>query len=279
MFKFAEPEFTNGQLTSFNLYQINECVELSRRLYLDHELQLIYSGLNREYVHVNLQPFKNYSFLYEACTNMACTRQTTPTTVQTPESAPEQQQKPLVQRLTSNLNCFKLNWALPVRPNGIIRFFEVYRLGRLIEQLNFTVVDLILNQTLTQGMETFDNYTYVDCDLAANYLYSYQVIAYNARGNAPSGYTRPVVSNQSLPEGFSKIKLVQLNESLVQIDWSRPKFSYGLIMAYNIYRNFTFVTNSSQIRDFETISQLTYFDIFDFLPNSLYRYCYLFNFP
>jgi len=58
LFTFQDPEQPNGALAAFNLYQIAP---------ITHTLRLIYSGLRRDFIHWNLKPFWEYSYVYELC--------------------------------------------------------------------------------------------------------------------------------------------------------------------------------------------------------------------
>ena len=113
------------------------------------------------------------------------------------------------------------------------------------------------------------SYTYNDCDLKPNTLYSYKVISYNLEGNASSGYTEPLFTNQSLPpEGFLPIIATQLNSTTIQIDWSKPQRTNGQLISYNIYRNSTLINRhpiDPTTKTFLDSSTL-------FLPNHWYEY-------
>ena len=99
LFTFQDPEQPNGALAAFNLYQIAP---------ITHTLSLIYSGLRRDFIHWNLKPFWEYSYVYELCTYAGCARDTRATTVKTLENPPTHQPAPDVTKYQSYLNCFKV---------------------------------------------------------------------------------------------------------------------------------------------------------------------------
>lgn len=128
VFKFTDPEHSNGEIKRINLYEIKPNLKPPiKRVYFDYELDLIYSGLNREFIYTGLNSFTKYSFLYEICSMVACTRELTPVELMTLQSPPEFQPEPVVSRLMPFLSCFHLDWTFPMSPNGIILFFEIYR--------------------------------------------------------------------------------------------------------------------------------------------------------
>lgn len=128
IFKFTDPESPNGFIKRFNLYKLkrNSFRPLGKRVYFDYELLLVYSGTSREFVYDELEPFKNYEFLYEVC-SVLCTRQLESLEIVTLESEPEYQLMPIVTRLMPFLNCFRINWTLPLKPNGRILNFTIIR--------------------------------------------------------------------------------------------------------------------------------------------------------
>ncbi len=107
-----------------------------------------------------------------------------------------------------------------------------------------------------------------------NYLYSYKIIAYNKRGSVESNFSQPLLSKQAVPGGFdTKMKLLQLNDTLVRLDWYRPKHTYSTIMLYNIYRDSQAVHTRTVLNSMNTLNtHLTYYDFFEFLPKTVYKY-------
>ncbi|RNA36344.1 usherin [Brachionus plicatilis] len=103
LIKFSEPGQLNGVLTKFNLYM---------------NKKLVFSGRDRHFVCTNLQPFTNYSFGYEACTNMGCSRYKDEIVVRTEPSYPTEIEAPNV---VKENGCFVLEIYLPLRMNGVYR--------------------------------------------------------------------------------------------------------------------------------------------------------------
>lgn len=241
LFKFQDPEVLNGILKSFNLYTSN--------------LDLVYTGLSREFVYSNLDAYTNYSFTYEACTSVACTRWKSILTIQTFEALPDDQLEPKTTRTDSG--CFRVMFNLPQRPNGIILYQEIYRLETYVDNLNLKREILI--QNVTNSSKTF-----LDCDLKANFYYSYKIVSFNSQGSVSSNYSIALVSNLSLPQGFYPLKALELNESLIRIEWTQPKFVFGGIKSYKLIRNESILKISNL--------SFTFLDKFDFIPNTVYRY-------
>jgi hypothetical protein len=118
------------------------------------------------------------------------------------------------------------------------------------------------------------NFTSLDCDLKQNYLYSYKVVTYNKRGSVESNFSQPLLSKQAVPGGFeSKITLIQLNDTLIRLDWYRPKHTYSTITLYNIYRDSQAIHTRTVLNSMNSQNNhLTYYDFFEFLPNTVYKY-------
>ena len=275
LFKLQDPEYINGVLISFNLYQIidqNATNSFNYTIFYDYQLKSVYSGTKREFLLTNLKPYQNYSFIYEVCTYVSCTRQTKLTKILTLESPPLSQPEPVPIRLLSNLNCYQIFWSNPLYPNGVIKYFELYRNISVFNN-SFNNEILIKNLTnLLQYQIGFNNYSYIDCSLEPNFKYNYKIYSYNSKGFAMSNYSRPAIISQPLPQSFNPISLKQINDTLIKIDWSRPNMPNGQILSYNIYRDSNLISNSTDILDFDSIKNLTYFDSFDIMPNTIYKY-------
>ena len=273
VFKFNDPIYLNGILTKFNLFLYTPILDkiLLEDIaeFYDYQLQLIYSGLLREFHYKNLIPYKKYYFLYEICTASGCTRQTKLSKVLTLEGEPFNQPEPIVNKLLSNLRCFNISISQPLMANGIILYYEVYRIEK-VHPLNAFKTDVLIKNIT--GEQNVRSYSFRDCNLKPNVIYSYKVISYNIKGSAESNYSRPVFSNQLLPEEFSKINITQVTDSLIKIDWKRPKATNGQIVSYNIFRNTELITNSTLISNFSFALELSYNDNFDFLPKTEYVY-------
>lgn len=273
VFKFNDPIYLNGILTRFNLYlyigSFDKTLFEDIAVFYDYQLQLIYSGLLREFHYKNLKPYKSYYFLYEICTASGCTRQTKLTMVLTLEGEPFNQPEPIVTKLPSNLRCFNISISEPMMANGIILYYEVYRTEK-VHPLNAFKKDILIKNITAE--RDVSKYSFRDCNLKPNVIYSYKVISYNIKGSAESNYSRPIFSNQLLPEEFSKINVTQISDSLIKIGWKRPKATNGQIVSYNIFRNTELITNSTFISNFSSAIELTYDDNFDFLPKTEYVY-------
>ena len=159
-------------LTSFNLYQIidqNATNSFNYTKFYDYQLKSVYSGTKREFLLTNLKPYQNYSFIYEVCTYVSCTRQTKLTKILTLESPPLSQPEPVPIRLLSNLNCYQIFWSNPLYPNGVIKYFELYR-NKSVFNNSFNNEILIKNLTnLLQYQIGYNNYSYIDCSLEPNF--------------------------------------------------------------------------------------------------------------
>jgi hypothetical protein len=110
--------------------------------------------------------------------------------------------------------------------------------------------------------------------LKQNHLYSYKTVAFNKRGSVESNFSQPMLSKQATPGGFyTRTTLLQLNDTLMRLDWYRPRHTYSAIMIYTIYRNATQVHTRTVLQSMSAQNtHLTFYDFVDFIPNTVYRY-------
>lgn len=113
---WAAPEIANGDLHNYTLYQGNE---------------VKYSGpIDRlMYVVPSLQPWTEYTFRVQVCTNRGC-ELSGPATTRTLEAAPENQSPPELiasADFSGRHNGVRLTWAPPGNPNGEINHYVVLR--------------------------------------------------------------------------------------------------------------------------------------------------------
>lgn len=270
IFKFNDPLQLNGILKKFNLFLFNQSSDLTddNAIFYDYQLELIYTGLQRDFHLSKLLPYKYYYFLYEMCTAAGCTRETKLTRVLTLEGPPFDQPSPTIIKDKLNFHCFKIEIKNPYLPNGVMLFFELFRIEKIHPLNPFDKERLIKNITANGSFI----YSLNDCDLKPNIIYSYKVVSHNAKGSASSNFSSPVFSSQLLPEGLSPINVVQTSDTNVKIEWKRPISPNGLIAAYNIYRNSELITNSTLIRNFSLADELSFIDNYDFLPKTSYNY-------
>lgn len=249
-FRFDDPASLNGALKKFNLYQYSK------------DLVQVYSGPKREFNLSHLEPYKNYLFSYEICTYAGCSRQKKLTKVQTLENAPLFQQPPTVIKYQSIRNCFKIIWMNPLEKNGVLLYFELVRLENRFKTVAEKIVHNVSNLTIN-----LEKYSYIDCNLKTNAVYSYKVVSYNSMGSATSNFSFPIKSDLLLPEGFNAVNLSQLSDTIVEIRWSKPTKINGFFIYYVLLRDSMKIGNITQIQD-----SLNYSDKFDFLPKYTYHY-------
>lgn len=258
VFSFEDPQHPNGALAAFNLYEIVP-PPLS--------FKLIYSGLRREFIHWNLKPFSEYSFIYELCTYAGCTRDNHVTKVKTLENPPMQQPAPEVIKYQSYLNCFKVSWSYPLKENGNILFFEISRLEDGYSAHN---EKLVMNYST--NLQEIANLFYIDCELKPNVYYSYRVRSFNQMGHATSNYSRSLLSSQLLPDGFGPMMAMQMinASNAVLIEWSPPDLINGIFISYSLYRDSKLIKNITGTTE-KTSRSISYVDKFEFLPLVSYK--------
>ena len=255
---------------------------------------MIYSDTSREYRHTaNLRAYANYSFVYEACTSVGCTRSARASRVATFESAPGEQPTPRAQRLAST-SCFRIEWTPPVERNGRLTAFRLYRAtsdfngvdeddtddddavsGNITNIANFSDSS---SPPLSAAAAVADKFSFVDCDLQEHLRYAYRVVAVNREGESASAFSERVFLSQPLPAGFVGALLArQLNASAFELTWNAPLHPNGRVLAYKLQLLVPVVTDiylSSDLINQSSSGTLTYLHALSgfIVPNTLYRF-------
>lgn len=231
---WVEPEELNGDFIGYNVYR--------------NDIELLSGFFSSEYTDLNLDPFTQYSYVIEACTNAGCTPSVSVSNM-TLEALPEMVNDPVI--LSLQARSLVVSWQEPAQPNGIITQYILYQ---VIDSSNTTILsdDLDLLYSLT--------------DLTPFTTYSFYVDTCNSVGCTPSA-TIQVTTLQAPPEGMSAPMLRNLTSTSAHIEWSPPAFLNGIITNYTVRRG-------TELTEPVTVFQGLAFSYDDtgLIANTLYSY-------
>ena len=231
---WREPQEINGMLIGYNLYR--------------NSIPLLTFESRISYTDSNLEPFTEYTYSVEACTNAGCTSSDSVTNT-TLEAVPEMVSQPTF--LEVQARSLVITWEEPGRRNGIITQYVLYEVD---DGGNITV--------LSDGLErmvALDNLTPFT-------TYSFYVDTCNGAGCTSS----PTVSETTLqapPQGVRAPIVRGLSSTSANIEWVPPDFPNGDITNYTIRRG---TEDALSVIVFEGLA-LSYIDM-GLLANTLYSY-------
>ena len=191
---------------------------------------LRFSGTANTTIIDNLQPFTEYSFFVQACTDIGCSNSTTSTGQTLPDS-PVGLAAPNLTVLSPS--SIQANWDQPDMSNGIILRFELRRLfGAEMSQFEIEFSGLGLETTVT-GLEP-------------NTLYSFQLFVFNLGGSTSSSVV-DALTLEDIPDGIIAPDADPINATAVLVTWSPPSQPNGDIIQYMLYQNGTLVFSGLQL--------------------------------
>ena len=162
-----------------------------------------------------LDPFTNYTIFVRACTRVGCA-DSNPVIYSTPPDIPNGQAPPQLTVLGSR--SIEARWRPPTMPNGVI---IEYKLLRLSGQELGTVTELY------SGLDLF--FVVTGLEPASEYFFA--VESHNAGGSARSqiaiGRTR-----EDVPDGIDPPALVDSNSTALNLVWTAPNQTNGIITRY-----------------------------------------------
>ena len=231
---WAQPEELNGVLIGYNVYR--------------NGIQIFNRSLITEYTDLNLEPFTQYTYIIEACTNGGCTESSSVSNMTLP-ALPEMVSIPVIEDLQAR--SLVVSWQEPGQPNGIITQYLLYQ---------------VFNDGNTTILSDDDNLMYSLSDLTPFTEYSFYVDTCNSVG-CTSSITVSATTLQAPPQGVIAPMVRDLTSTSAHIEWLPPTFANGIITNYTLRRS-TLSTESVIV--FEGIA-LSYDDM-GLIPNTLYFY-------
>ena len=197
---WSQPEELNGALLGYQIYLGNS---------------FLVSTLRTSYRHTNLEPFTEYTYSLEVCTNGGCTNSSTVSNT-TFEALPEGVSSLMVSQLQAR--SLSLTWEPPARPNGITTEYILTLTN------NNTIVFRGLALSLSvSGLSPFTVFTFL-------------LQTCNSVGCVSSNVTE-VRTPETSPEGLEAPRLRNLTSTSVAIEWTAPLVANGNITSYILRRS------------------------------------------
>ena len=196
---------------------------------------------------VGLEPFTQYSYVIEACTQAGCTNSSSVANT-TLEDIPVGVSSPVVTELQAR--SMLVSWEPPTAPNGIITAYVLTLLGTVNDTELFRGLDLSL---ALDGLLPFTSYSLV-------------LTVCNSVGCTSSNVTE-VKTLQAPPDSIDAPMVRSLNSTSVAISWTAPEMPNGIVTSY-VLRRASNATNAMVV--FEGLG-FSFNDV-DLVPNTLYHY-------
>ena len=197
---WSQPEELNGALLGYQIYLGNS---------------FLVSTLRTSYRHTSLEPFTEYTYSLEVCTNGGCTNSSTVSNT-TFEALPEGVSSLMVSQLQAR--SLSLTWEPPARPNGITTEYILTLTN------NNTIVFRGLALSLSvSGLSPFTVFTFL-------------LQTCNSVGCVSSNVTE-VRTPETSPEGLEAPRLRNLTSTSVAIEWTAPLVANGNITSYILRRS------------------------------------------
>lgn len=199
MISWSEPDELNGLLLAYQVYRNG---------------RLLMTTFTTSFIDDGLQPFTEYSYIVEACTNGGCTNSSLVSNT-TLEALPDMVSELMVSSLSAR--SLVLSWEGPGSLNGVLTEF---------------ILTFVNNNTvLFQGLSL----SFSLSNLTPFTLYSFTLQTCNARGCVASNQT-DIQTLEAPPEGLESPRLRNLTSTSVAIDWRPPAVANGIITTYILHR-------------------------------------------
>ena len=222
--RWDPPTNPNGIITSYRVYEMSD------------RANAIYRGVPRIFEFRRLQPYTEYLVQLEACTAAGCTIGEEQS-IRTAEIAPSAQPTPSIGNVTSN--SIVLKWYPPLKPNGRITAYEMYRRHshpRIRRQAtNLASAEELVFRTLDTNATSYE---FTDSNLRPYTVYEYKIRVINSRGFSDSPW-QTIQTTQAVPEGLSppEVTFVENNVHVLNVSWSAPLSPNGLLQSYQLQLN------------------------------------------
>ncbi|KOC68734.1 Tyrosine-protein phosphatase Lar [Habropoda laboriosa] len=221
------------------------------------------SGITTMYYHVrSLSPYTDYEFYVIAVNGIGRGPPSTPVTVTTgettestnggakPGTAPRK-----VQARPLSSTTMVIQWDEPETPNGQVTGYKVYYTTDPNRQMASWEYQMVDNNQLT-----------TISDLTQHMIYTIRVQALTSVGPGPLSLPLQVKTQQGVPSQPEMLTAVDIGETKVTLQWSKPAHSAENIVSYELYWNDTY----AQERHHKKIPVTENYTLTGLYPNTLY---------
>ncbi|XP_033110841.1 usherin-like [Anneissia japonica] len=206
---WTAPVYPNGNIAAYGVVVMSGSPQQFTR----------FSGLTQSFLLTGLEPYTQYNVRVQVCNNGGCGHGPK-AYARTSEASPQEQDPPVLK--ATGPSVIEVSWQPPVKPNGIITSYEVYRrlYGSSQEVLSYV------------GPALF--FTNAAPELVAFTLYEYKVRARNSLGYIDSNWAA-VRTLEAAPEGVPEpLGLEAVSPYGVRVQWNEPTTPNGVITTYRI---------------------------------------------
>lgn len=218
---WSPPTKPNGQISEYRLFRIK---------WITKEGVLLYTGVSTSHLdEKSLQPYTGYMYVLSVCTNQ-CTNISATDLVYTQQSVPENVKPPLLTAESAYM--IRVEWSLPRKPNGVIVRYNVTQL--IDGHFESILPKGNLGEMMMVEVKNLKPYT----------LYTFRVEACTQIGCTigPAASERTL---QAAPEGVNPPRVVVIGARTVEVEWTEPTVTNGVISYYVLYRNASVVYNNT----------------------------------
>ena len=211
--RWKKPLFPNGVILMFQVIREEVNVTRKRRSETIIFSINITSGDSFQFTDSNLKPYTTYRYKVRTFNSKGNTESDW-VAITTKEGIPSGLSKVNATAVSDSM--IQLKWLPPSQPNGIIRYYDVYRNASRVDSISIT--------------------TYVDKSqyIQASTLYEYYILACTTAGCTQ---TEPVfvTTLSAAPEGILPPDLSAIDSSNIKADWKAPVKPNGKIIKYQLF--------------------------------------------
>ncbi|XP_062584554.1 usherin-like isoform X1 [Saccostrea cucullata] len=215
-----QPAKPNGQIQNYTLL-------------LDG--QIVYTGgaIVLSYTVPGLLFWTEYTFRVQACTNRGC-ELSEGSKARTLEAVPEEQPFPSVLALADDNGGHAgvlVTWDPPLKPNGVIIQYKVYRRKPVTEIIGMSYTDRV---SVYNGTKTRTS----DFNTVPFTTYQYMVMSLNSVGGTESEWAS-VSTKEAPPTGLSPPVIQSKTPKAITVQLSPPTNPNGVVIMYSVIMNGT----------------------------------------
>ncbi|XP_014472440.1 PREDICTED: tyrosine-protein phosphatase Lar isoform X5 [Dinoponera quadriceps] len=213
------------------------------------------SGITTMYYHVrSLSPYTEYELYVIAVNSIGRGPPSAPVIVTTGETKPGTAPRKVQVRPLSS-STMVIQWDEPETPNGQVTGYKVYYTTDSNQQMASWQYQMVDNSQLTTISE-----------LTPHTIYTIRVQALTSVGPGPLSLPVQIKTQQGVPSQPEMLTAVDIGETKVTLQWSKPAHSAENILSYELYWNDTYAKEKHHRR----IPVTENYTLAGLYPNTLY---------
>ncbi|XP_024937646.1 tyrosine-protein phosphatase Lar isoform X10 [Cephus cinctus] len=220
-----------------------------------HQAYFEISGITTMYYHVRgLSPYTEYELFVIAVNSIGRGPPSAPVTVTTGETKPGSSPRRVQVRPLSS-STMVIQWDEPQTPNGQVTGYKVYYTTDPDQPMASWLSQMVDNNQLT-----------TISDLTPYQMYTVRVQALTSVGPGPVSPPVQIKTQQGVPSQPEQLMAVDIGETKVTLQWSKPALSAENILSYELYWNDTYAKEKHHRR----IGVTENYTLTGLYPNTLY---------